>query len=228
MKGIRRENMGEEKIRGKDNRLVLGVTGGIGSGKSTVAGMLEALGAPVIDSDIIARRVVEPGKPAWKEIVAHFGEKVLQADGRIDRKKLADIVFNDAEERKKLENFTHPIIMEELARQVNEIAEKDPEAIIQAIVPLLIEINQQHRFHKVLVVHVPEAVQIERLVKRDGIGKEEAADRLKAQLPIDAKLAYADFVIYNQGSLEETKKQVKTLWEELKRIQRAYAERRTP
>ena len=134
----------------------------------------------------------------------------------------------DRQVKKHKEKLTDPIIMEELARQVNEIAEKDPEAIIQAIVPLLIEINQQHRFHKVLVVHVPEAVQIERLVKRDGIGKEEAADRLKAQLPIDAKLAYADFVIYNQGSLEETKKQVKTLWEELKRIQRAYAGRRTP
>jgi dephospho-CoA kinase len=220
--------MGREKIWGKDNRLVLGVTGGIASGKSTVAGMLEALGAPVIDTDVIARRVVEPGKPAWKKIVAHFGEKVLEEDGHLDRKKLADIVFKDAGERKKLENFTHPIIMEELARQVNDIAEKDPEAIIQAIVPLLIEINQQHRFHKVLVVHVPKAVQIERLVKRDGIGKEEAADRLKAQLPIDDKLAYADFVIHNEHSLKETRNQVEVLWEELKRIQRAYAERRTP
>ena len=220
--------MDGDKIRGKDNRLVLGVTGGIASGKSTVAGMLEALGAPLIDTDVIARCVVEPAKPAWKEIVAHFGEKVLQADGHIDRKKLSDIVFSDAGERKKLENFTHPIIMEELARQVNEIAEKEPGAIIQAIVPLLIEINQQHRFHKVLVVHVPEAVQIARLVKRAGIGKEEAADRLQAQLPIDDKLAYADFVIHNEGSLEETNKQAKALWEELKRIQRIPTDGRKP
>jgi len=214
------------KIRGKDNRLVLGVTGGIASGKTTVAGMLEALGAPIIDTDVIARRVVEPGKPAWKKIVAHFGDSILKKDGRVDRKRLADIVFRDAGERKKLEDFTHPIIMEELARQVNEMAEKDPGAIIQAIVPLLIEINQQHRFHKVLVVYVPETVQIDRLVKRDGIEREEAAGRHKAQLPIDDKLAYADFVIHNEGPLEETKNQVKALWEELKRIQRTRADRR--
>jgi dephospho-CoA kinase len=228
MTGIGCKNMHGEKIQGRDNRLVLGVTGGIASGKSTVAKMLEALGAPMIDTDIIARYVVEPGKPAYKKIVAHFGEKVLQADRRLDRKKLSDIVFKDMEERNKLEGFTHPVIMEELARQVNAIAEKDPEVIIQAIVPLLIEINQQHRFHKVLVVYVPEAIQIERLVKRDGIGKEEAAERLKAQLPIDDKLAYADFVIHNEYSLEETGKQVNALWEELKRIKRAYAERREP
>ena len=220
--------MDDEKIRGTDNRLVLGVTGGIASGKSTVAGMLEALGAPIIDTDVIARCMVEPGKPAWKKIVAHFGEELLEADGRIDRKKLADIVFKDAGERKKLETFTHPIIMEELARQVNEMSEKDPDIIIQAIVPLLIEINQQYRFHKVLVVYVPKAVQIERLVKRDGIDEEEAADRLKAQLTIDDKLAYADFVIHNEGSLEETNKQVRALWEELKEIQRIRADRRKP
>ena len=228
MNGPRCTDVDDAKIRGRDNRLVLGVTGGIASGKSTVAGMLEALGVPIIDTDVIARRVVEPGRPAWKKIVAHFGEKVLEEDGRLDRKKLADIVFRDAGERKKLENFTHPIIMEELARQVNEMAERDPEVIIQAIVPLLIEINQQHRFHKVLVVYVPEAIQIERLVRRDGIDQEEAADRLKAQLPIDEKLAYADFVIHNEHSLEETGKQVKALWRALKRIQRANAERKKP
>lgn len=217
-----------EKIRGKDNRLVLGVTGGIASGKSVVAQMLESLGAPMIDTDILARWVVEPEKPAWKEIVAYFGDEVLEENGCLDRKRLSDIVFRDPVKRKKLESFTHPAIMEELARQVNEIAMKDPEAIIQAVVPLLIEINQQHHFHKVLVVHVPKEIQIERLVKRDGIRKEEAAGILEAQLPIDDKLAYADFVIHNENSLEETGRQVKALWEKLNEIQKERAREGEP
>jgi dephospho-CoA kinase len=212
-----------EKIRGKDNRLVLAVTGGIASGKSVVAEMLESLGAPVIDTDIIARWVVKPEKPAWKEIVAYFGDKIIEENRRLDRKKLSDIVFRDPVKRKKLESFTHPAIMEELARQVNEIAKKDPEAIIQAVVPLLIEIKAQDHFHKVLVVHVPEEIQIERLVKRDGIAREEAANILKAQMPIDDKLAYADFVIHNENSLEETGRQVNALWEKLNEIQKAHA-----
>lgn len=217
-----------EKIRGKDNRLVLGVTGGIASGKSVVARMLESLGAPMIDTDILARWVVEPEKPAWKEIVAYFGDEVLEENGCLDRKRLSDIVFRDPVKRKKLESFTHPAIMEELARQVNEIAMKDPEAIIQAVVPLLIEINQQHHFHKVLVVHVPKEIQIERLVKRDGIRREEAAGILKAQLPIDDKLAYADFVIHNENSLEETGRQVKALWKKLNEIQKERAREGEP
>lgn len=203
--------------------MVIAVTGGIASGKSAVARMLESLGAPMIDTDVIARQVVEPEKPAWKEIVAYFGDNVLEENGRLDRKKLSDIVFRDPVKRKKLESFTHPAIMEELAGQVNEIAMKDPEAIIQAVVPLLIEINQQHHFHKVLVVHVPKEIQIERLVKRDGIGREEAASILRAQMPIDDKLAHADFVIHNENSLEETGRQVKALWEKLNEIQQARA-----
>jgi dephospho-CoA kinase len=217
-----------EKIRGKDNRLVLAVTGGIASGKTEVAQMLESLGAPVIDTDILARWVVEPEKPAWKEIVAYFGDKVLEENGRLDRKKLSDIVFKDRVKRKKLESFTHPAIMEELARQVNEIAVKNPEAIIQAVVPLLIEIKAQDHFHKVLVVHVPEEIQIKRLVKRDGITREEAANILKAQMPIDDKLAYADFVIHNENSMEETRRQVKALWGKLNEIQKAHAGEEKP
>jgi dephospho-CoA kinase len=228
MSRLRCRAMFGEKIRGKDNRLVLAVTGGIASGKSVVAQMLELLGAPLIDTDILARWVVEPEKPAWKEIVAYFGDKVLDENGHLDRKKLSDIVFKDPVKRKKLESFTHPAIMDELARQVNEIAKMDPEVIIQAVVPLLIEIKAQDDFHKVLVVHVPKEIQIERLVKRDGITREEAANILKAQMPIDDKLAYADFVIHNENSLEETRRQVKALWEKLNEIQKAHAGEEKP
>ncbi len=212
-----------EAIRGKDNRLLLGLTGGIATGKTTVAKMLKELGASLIDFDVIARQVVEPGKPAWKDIVEYFGKQVLQEDDTLDRKKLSNIVFRDSQKRKKLEGFTHPRIHEEFVKQVNEIAEKDPEAIIQVDVPLLIEFNQQYMFHKVLVVYTPVEKQVERLVERDGITKEEAADRLKAQLPIDEKVEYADFVIHNEHSLEETKRQVEELWKKLKKIQKEKA-----
>ena len=212
-----------EKIRGgrgRDRRLVLGVTGGIASGKSTVATMLEALGARMIDFDVLAREVVEPEEPAWRDIVAYFGEQVLREDRTLDRKILGDIVFRDMEKRKKLEGFTHPRISEAFVRQVNDIVAKDPEAVIQVVIPLLFELNLQYQFHKTILVYVPEQVQVERLMKRDGITEREAADRIKAQLPIDEKVGYADFVIRNEKSQEETKGQVEALWEELKAIQK--------
>jgi dephospho-CoA kinase len=182
--------------------------------------MLEELGAPIIDYDVIAREIVEPGKPAWKDIVAYFGEQVLKEGGQIDRKKLSDIVFRDMEKRKKLESFTHPRINDEAADRANEIAGKNSNAIIQVAVPLLIEINIQYKFHKVLVVYVPREIQIARLMKRDAITREAAESILKAQLPIDEKLGYADFVIHNEGTLEETRRQVEQVWEELKKIQK--------
>jgi dephospho-CoA kinase len=207
-------------LKGKDNRLLLGVTGGIASGKTTVANMLKELGASTIDFDLIARQVVEPGKPAFRQIVDYFGKQVLLEDGTLDRKKLSKIVFQDLEKRKKLEDFTHPPIYEEFLKQVSEITDKDPGAIVQVVVPLLIESNLQYMFDKLLVVYIPQEQQIERLVERDGISREETADMLKAQLPIDEKLEYADFVVDNQGSVEETRKQVEDIWQILKKVQK--------
>ena len=208
-----------ESLRGKDNRLLLGVTGGIASGKTTVANMLRELGAPIIDFDLIARKVVEPGTPALREIVDYFGKQVLQEDGTLDRKAVSDIVFRDFEKRKKLEGFTHPRIHEEFEKQVREIAEKNPDAVIQVVIPLLIELNLQYMFHKILVVYIPMEEQVKRLAKRDGITIEEAANILKSQLPIDEKVGYADFVIHNEDSPEQTLDQVKEVWEKLKRMQ---------
>ena len=209
-----------EPIQKKDNILLLGVTGGIATGKTTVVRILEELGAPVIDFDLLAREVVEPGKPAWKDIVTYFGERILQKDGSLDREKLSAIVFQDAEKRKKLESFTHPRIYEASVRRVEKIVEKDPDAVVQLDIPLLIEQNLQHMVHKILVVYIPRDKQVERLVERDGISREGAADRLRAQLPIDVKLSKADFVIYNDKSLEETRRQVEGLWRTLKDLQR--------
>ena len=210
-----------ESIRGQDSRLLVAVTGGIASGKSAVSKMLEDLGAPIIDYDVSAREIVDPGKPAWKDIVACFGEHVLKEDRQIDRKKLSDIVFHDAKKRKQLECITHPRIIEEAARRADEIAVRNPNAILQVAVPLLVEINIQDKFDKVLVVYVSRETQIERLMKRDGITREAAESILKAQLPIDEKLRYADFVIHNEGTLEETRRQVEQVWKELEKCQKS-------
>jgi len=151
--------------------------------------------------------------------VACFGKEVLKNDRRIDRKKLSAIVFGDANKRRKLESFTHPRIIEEAARRADEIAGRSPNAIIQVAVPLLIEIHLQDKFHKVLLVYVPREIQIERLMKRDGITKDAAESILKAQLPIDEKVKYSDFVIHNEGTLEETRRQVEEVWKVLKKCQ---------
>jgi len=209
-----------EEIRRKDNRLLLAVTGGVASGKSTVAQMLERLGAPLIDFDALSRVVVEPGKPAWRGIVAYFGEQILFDDKTLNRKKLAQIVFRDPEKRKKLESLVHPKILEEFIRLVKEYTTKDPSVIIQAIVPLLFEVKLQSLFHKVLLVYVSEQVQIERLIKRDGISREMAINILKSQLPIEEKKTLADFIVDNSGSLEETRRQVEEIWEKLKKVQK--------
>lgn len=208
-----------EEIRGNDNHLLLGVTGGIASGKSTVARMLEELGAPIIDFDALSRMVVEPEKSAWQEIVAYFGEQVLLEDKTLDRKKLSEIVFRDPEKRKKLEGFTHPRIYEEFCRLVKEYTQKDPDAIIQVVIPLLIEANLQYLFHKLLLVYIPKELQIKRLLERDHISREMAQSILAAQLPIEEKKAYADFIVDNSGSLEKTKTQVGEVWQKLKKFQ---------
>jgi len=208
------------KLKGDDNRLIVGITGGIASGKSTVSDMLEELGAPLIDFDQLARQVVEPGTPALASITDYFGRQVLGEDGRLDRKKLSDIVFKDFEKRKKLESFTHPAIYEAFFQQVNEITANTPDAIIQASIPLLVELNLQFLFDKLILVYISPEKQVERLALRDKISKADAANILKSQLSIDEKLAYADFVINNEKSVEETKKQVNKVWRELKKIQK--------
>jgi dephospho-CoA kinase len=207
------------KLRGKDNRLLLGVTGSIATGKTTVAGMLEELGARTIDFDVLSRVVVEPDKPAWQDIVAFFGEQILAEDRSLDRNKLREIVFQDLEKKKKLESFQHPRIFEEFIKQVEQYAGEDPHAIIQAVVPLLIEVNMQSFFHNILMVYASEEEQKKRLIKRDGSSEEMAMNMIRSQLSTDEKKGYCDLVIDNSGALEQTRKQVEELWKKLKIIQ---------
>lgn len=204
------------KLPNENKILILGVTGGIASGKSTVADMLRELGAPVIDFDLLAREVVEPGKPAWKEIIHYFGNGILLENRSLDRKKLSETVFHDPEKRRKLESMTHPRIMNLFLKRVNQYEENDSGPIIQAVIPLLFEAHLQKLVHKVLVVYIPREMQVERLTKRDHITREQAERILEAQLPIEEKLEQADFVIHNEKGLKETRSQVKELWETLK------------
>jgi dephospho-CoA kinase len=209
---------GEEQmtlLKGDGRSLLVGVTGGIATGKSAVAAMLSELGAFTIDFDVLARRVVEPDRPAWQEIVAFFGEQVMRDDRTLDRERLGEIVFGDLTKRKKLESITHPRIQQEFVTEVLAIRDRDPEAIIQIVVPLLIENNMQFLFDHLVVIHAPEEVQLERLMTRDGLVREAAARRLAAQMAIDDKVSYADTVIDNSGSLDDTRRQVEGLWQRL-------------
>jgi dephospho-CoA kinase len=209
-----------EMLRGNDNRILLGVTGSIATGKTTVAKMLEEKGAKTIDFDVLSRAVVEPGKPAYDDIVAFFGKQVLRPDKTLDREKIREIVFRDLEKKKKLESFQHPRIAEEFIKQVEQYTREDPDAIIQAIVPLLIEVNMHPVFHHIIMVYATEADQKRRLIERDGLTEEMASNMIRSQLSVEEKKGYCDLIIDNSGSLEETRKQVDRLWKKLKKIQK--------
>ncbi|MGQ9509992.1 MAG: dephospho-CoA kinase [Thermodesulfobacteriota bacterium] len=199
---------------------LLGVTGGIATGKSTVAQMLKEFGAFTIDCDLLSRKVVEPNKPAWKEILNYFGEGVLLEDRSLNRRVLSEIVFSDPGKRRKLEEITHPKIQDEILREVREHTLKEPEALIAVIVPLLFEVHWNSLFHKTLLVYAPEKLQIKRLMERDQISREIALKIIHSQMSIEEKKAYADYIIDNSGSLEETRRQVKEIWNKLKKIQK--------
>ncbi len=209
-----------ESVEKKDKRIHLGITGGIASGKTTVCQMFEELGAPLIDFDVLSREAVEPGKPAWEDIAAYFGEEVILADKRLDRKRLSEIVFSDNEKRKKLESFIHPRLLEDCSGLVNEFSTRNPDIIIQAAVPLLFEVNLQYLFHKILLVYIPEEMQIKRLIKRDGISRETAINILKSQWPIEEKRSRSDFIVDNSGTMEETRREVEEIWKKLKTLQK--------
>ncbi len=203
----------------KGHCLLLGITGGIASGKSTVTRMLQSLGAPLIDFDVLSRLVVEPEKPAWKDIVEFFGKDILLPDQSLDRKKLSDIVFRHPKKRKRLEGFTHPRILELFVRRIKEIVGSTPGVIIQVDIPLMIESGLYHMFHRIVLVYASRELQIERMIRRDGISKEKALQILNAQMPLDDKINYVDFVIRNDGPLESARTQVEDVWKTLKQIQ---------
>ena len=189
--------------------LRVALTGGIASGKTTVANLFAALGIPLIDTDVIAREVVEPGQPALAAVVDAFGPTVLDAQGRLDRRRLRDIIFGDASARRRLESILHPAIRLEMDRQSQAAASRAPYQIL--VIPLLTEGGRRDHVDRVLVVDAPESLQIDRLMARDSVSRDQAEASLRAQAPRDARLAIADDVVLNTGRIEDLEAQVTEL-----------------
>jgi dephospho-CoA kinase len=196
---------------------VIGLTGGIASGKSLVAEILEELGAVVIDADRLAREVVKPGTRSYREIVDFFGKKVVLPDGTLDRKTLGRIVFADPVARKHLEKMTHPAIIRLAEERLDEERRKGTE-IVFYMVPLLVEAGLTSSVHEIWVVYADEGTQLERLIKRDKIGKDEALRKISAQMPMEEKVNFGQVIIDNRGTPEGTRRQVIELWRELKKV----------
>ena len=187
---------------------VFGLTGGIASGKSTVAGRLHARGVPIVDADLLAREVVEPGTPGYRAILDAFGESVLsldRPDRRIDRKELARVIFGDDERRMKLNAITHPLITALAATRCKEYGDKG-EPLVCWEAALIIENGVADAFRPLVVVAAPELLQLTRIRSRDASSQEDALSRIRAQKPLAEKIAVADFVIETTGTLEENAK----------------------
>jgi dephospho-CoA kinase len=190
---------------------VIGLTGGIASGKSTVARILAECGASVIDADLLAREVVMPGTSAYTAIVEEFGEAILNPDRTIDRKALGRIVFADPDARCRLERITHPAIRRRAEEELTEL-QKAGIPVVFYMAPLLIEAGVTSRVDEIWVVYADQETQLDRLMRRDGISHDEALQRLAAQMPMDEKKKHGTVVIDNRGTPEETERQVRDAW----------------
>jgi dephospho-CoA kinase len=191
------------------------LTGGIASGKTTVATLFAARGVPLIDTDVIAREVVAPGQPALDAVVAAFGSGLLGTQGQLDRRRLRDLIFSDATARARLEAILHPAIRAEMERQSRAAAGHGPYQIL--VIPLLAEGGRRDHVDRVLVVDAPETLQIERLMARDAVTREQATAALQAQASREARLALADDVVVNTGNMAELERQVAALHEAYRR-----------
>jgi len=188
----------------------------MGSGKSIAGEMLNELGAHIIDADEICRSLIEPGKQAWREIVQLFGDEILLPDQTLNRKKLADIVFNDPEKKMALEGILHPKVFAEEQRIFEEISQRDKDAIVVINAPLLIESGNYRKMDKVVVVACEERVQVERIEQKGIFSGEEALKRIKTQMKLKEKLQFADYNIDNNSSVEDLRIEVKKLYQKLK------------
>ncbi|AZB43893.1 dephospho-CoA kinase [Bacillus sp. FJAT-42376] len=195
--------------------LVIGLTGGIASGKSTVSSILKEYGFPIIDADILAKEAVDPGMPAYTQIVEAFGDSILQNDGSIDRAKLGSLIFGDSEKRKVLNGIVHPQVRQEMVRQRDEYIQQGKKAVILDI-PLLFESKLTHFADKILLVYVTPDVQVNRLMKRNQYNEKEARQRIDSQMPLEEKKHLADEVLYNNGTVEETKNQLSAIMDKWK------------
>lgn len=196
--------------------MIIGLTGSIATGKSTVARRLKELGLPIVDADVVARHVVEPGSETLEAIYKEFGEAALLPDGSMNREVIGRQIFGNKEKRDKLNAIIHPAIRKEMLRQRDEhVANGEPIVIMD--IPLLFESQLQHFVDRILVVGTSDVIQIERLMQRNQLSKEEALQRIQSQIPVSEKMEQADDVIRNDGSMDELMKQVDavvSLWKE--------------
>ena len=198
--------------------LIVGLTGGIVSGKSTVAKMFKQLGAQVIDADEIARIIVRPGKKAWQNIVEYFGKEILYDNQEINRRELARIVFADKEKLEILNKITHPEVTAIINMKINQMRNNGNKELICIIeAPLLFEAHLEYMMNKIIVVYLSREEQLKRLLIRNSLTEEDAIKRIESQMPMEEKLQQADYVINNCFSLVQTKKQVRQVWQELKK-----------
>ncbi|MBN2298632.1 MAG: dephospho-CoA kinase [Deltaproteobacteria bacterium] len=196
--------------------VIAGLTGGIATGKSTVAEYFRSAGASLIDADRIAFDAVQKDMPAWHEIVRHFGKEVLLENGQIDRAGLGDIIFNDREQKEVLDSIVHPAVFRKIEENVSVLEKDSPDSVVIVDIPLLIETGRYRDMDEVIVVYVPEHIQIERLLSRDNISEEAARARVRSQMSIEDKKAYASIVIDNSKSMEQTKSKTLEVYRKLK------------
>ncbi|HAP32419.1 MAG TPA: dephospho-CoA kinase [Firmicutes bacterium] len=193
----------------------VGLTGGIACGKSMVAAMLVRKGALLLDADLLAREVVAPGEPAWREIKDWLGDTYLHEDGTLHRERIAGLVFSSAAAREKLNNIVHPRVIELLRRRSAALEDAGPDEVQVWDVPLLFEAGMNEVVDLILVVAAREDVQVQRLVQRDGLRMAQALWRIRAQMPLAEKIRSADYVVYNNGTLKELSEQVDRFWQEI-------------
>lgn len=198
--------------------LKVGLTGGIATGKSTVADIFKNFGAKLVDADELAREILKKDEPAYKSIISQFGNQILQDDGEIDRAKLGKIVFSNPEDLKILNNITHPQIVENEDEICKNIIKENPDSIIIVNAALLIEAGTFHRFDKIILVYALVETQIDRLVKRNCLDKNQAIARIKSQMSFEEKRRFADFIVDNDGELQRTIQQCEQIYSELLKI----------
>ena len=206
--------------------LLVGLTGGIATGKSTVNTMLASPSVRVVDADALAREVVEPGTPAYQQIVAEFGKEVLQPDGRLDRTRLGEVVFADTAKRKRLEAITHPAIRARFQQIMADLERANFDGILIWDASLLIESGGMKNMDRVVVVTTDAATQLRRLMARDGSTEEAARARTASQMPLPVKARYGDYVIDNSGPREQTEARVREVYRSLLEDLRQHQARR--
>lgn len=195
--------------------LLVGLTGGIASGKSLVARVFKDLGAHIIDADRIVHELLQPGQQAWQEVIDYFGKDILLPDNNIDRRRLGEIVFNSAEKRAWLNSCLHPRVFQVYTGQVQHILSRQPDAVIVFDAALLIETGYHRKMGKTVVVYSDVEQQIERLTHRDKFSREQALIRIVSQMPLPEKRSHADYVIDNTGTREDTERQARELFKQL-------------